>query len=775
MRTISKIFLLITLLCSTAQSVTAQEWKSDWITAANIQDKPNTWICFRKQQNITAVPKTAIAKIAADTKYWLYINEKLVVFEGGLKRGPNANDTYFDEIDIAPFLQKGENTIAVLTWYMGKSGFSNNSSGKAGLIFQCVTPLFEILSDNSWKAKEHPAFETSDGIQPNYRLPESSIRFDARKDIGLWQNIKYDDTSWTSAVVLGKAPVAPWNNLVKRPIPQWKNSGLVNYINSSSFPAQSTGDTITANLPTNIQVTPYFKIDAPEGLKISIQTDDFKGGGEPNVHAQYITKSGVQEFECPGWMNGQKVKYHIPKGIKIIALNYRETGYDTEFSGAFKCDDVFFNQLWDKARRTLYVTMRDNYMDCPDRERAQWWGDEAIEGGEAFYALSPSSHLLWRKGMYELTGWQREDNVLFSPIPNGMTKNIELPSQMLASVGYYGFWTYYLHSGDKQAIVDNYESVKKYISLYQLKEDGTLLYRKGDWDWGDWGNEIDSQLIQNAWYQLALIGMQNMAHTLGKTDDEALYSKKISDFKTAFNKHFWTGTAYRHYDYKGLTDDRGQALAVISGVADGDKFPALFKIFQTIESASPYMEKYVMEALFLMHQETYALSRTKKRYGDMVNDTNYSTLFEGWGIGNKGYGGGTTNHAWSGGPLTVLMQYMCGIAPLEPGYTKFQVMPQPGSIKTASATVDSVKGEIMAIFESKPDTFELSVTAPKTTTMVAGIPNENVREIKLNGKTVYKNGKFIAHKKIIATAITEKYISFELPEGTWSLKASKTK
>lgn len=28
-------------------------------------------------------------------------------------------------------------------------------------------------------------------------------------------------------------------------------------------------------------------------------------------------------------------------------------------------------------------------MDCPDRERAQWWGDEVNELGEAFYVLDP--------------------------------------------------------------------------------------------------------------------------------------------------------------------------------------------------------------------------------------------------------------------------------------------------------------------------------------------------------------------------------------------------
>ncbi len=55
-----------------------------------------------------------------------------------------------------------------------------------------------------------------------------------------------------------------------------------------------------------------------------------------------------------------------------------------------------------KARRTLYVTMRDTYMDCPERERAQWWGDVVNELGESFYALDPKSRFRAQKGILEL-------------------------------------------------------------------------------------------------------------------------------------------------------------------------------------------------------------------------------------------------------------------------------------------------------------------------------------------------------------------------------------
>ena len=129
------ITLLIACLsiASFAQSTT---WKAKRITGKDSQDETNTWIDFRKDISLESVPGQTIAKIACDSKYWLGINGEMAVFEGQLKRGPNPNDTYYDEVDIAPFLKKGKNPLAVLVWYFGKNGFSHNSSGEVGLVFQ---------------------------------------------------------------------------------------------------------------------------------------------------------------------------------------------------------------------------------------------------------------------------------------------------------------------------------------------------------------------------------------------------------------------------------------------------------------------------------------------------------------------------------------------------------------------------------------------------------------------------------------------------------------
>ena len=709
-------------------------------------DGANQWICYRKTITLdqpTQSADSALAKISADSKYWLWINGKLIVFEGQLKRGPNPNDTYYDVVDLKPHLVEGENTIAALLWYFGKHGFSHKSSGKAGFLFDAEIDGGKLLSDASWKAAKHPAYGNTAAPLPNFRLPESNIRFDAGKDISGWQNPGFDDSAWAAAAELGKAPCAPWNQLVERPVPLWKDFGLKDYTNAAELPKVSDGTVIVAKLPYNAQVTPYLKIEGPAGKQIDIRMDNYQGGGTPNVRAEYITREGVQAYESLGWMNGHEMHYTIPAGFKILALKYRETGYNCEFTGTFECNDEFLNRYRQKALRTLYITMRDTYMDCPDRERAQWWGDMVNEMGEAFYALDTRANGLAKKGILELANWQRPDHTIYSPIPAGNWDR-ELPMQMLNSVGYFGFWTYYLYSGDLETIRSVYPRVKNYLSIWKLGEDGLVIPRKGGWTWGDWGSNKDMTILYNGWYYLALKGQLKMAEAVGETADLAEIKSKMASIEANFNKTFWTGKEYRSPGYKGQTDDRAHALAVVAGLAKVDQYRAIREVFKTQEHSSPYMEKYVGEALYMMGLEDDAIIRTKKRFKAMT-DHPYTTLWEGWGIGNKGYGGGTINHAWCGGALTLLSQYGAGVAPLTPGYGTYQVAPQMGTLLShIKTTVPSVKGDIHIELKREAQSLSLELDSPADTTAVIALPklgNSMVTKVLAGDEIIWQRGK----------------------------------
>ena len=68
-------------------------------------------------------------------------------------------------------------------------------------------------------------------------------------------------------------------------------------------------------------------------------------------------------------------------------------------------------------------------------------------------------------------------------------------------------------------------------------------------------------------------------------------------------------------------------MAVISGIATKDQYPKLLEIFKTTEFASPYMERYVLQAMCEMGNTQDAVDRMLKRYKPMV-DSPLSTLWE---------------------------------------------------------------------------------------------------------------------------------------------------
>ena len=213
-----------------------------------------------------------------------------------------------------------------------------------------------------------------------------------------------------------------------------------------------------------------------------------------------------------------------------------------------------------------------------------------------------------------------------------------------------------------------------------------------------------------------------------------------------------------------------QALAVVSGLADKKKYAALLSVFKEEEHASPYMEKYVMEALFQMDEADFALARHKKRFDTMVNHPQFTTLWEGWNFNDPKYGGGTINHSWSGGALTVLAQYLCGVAPVEPGYKLFQIKPNPGYMDTASATVSSVAGEIKTSFSNKQHQLIIYASVPATTAAVLSVP-ANFDKVTVNRKVVWKNGKYTRQAQ--AQLSQDGYLNFKVTSGEWELVATR--
>ncbi|MCL8011230.1 discoidin domain-containing protein [Streptomyces sp. AS02] len=758
----------------------AVSWTAKWIWAPS--SATNQWVAFRRSFTLASAPSKAVTQIAADSKYWLWINGTLVVFEGGLKRGPNRTDTYYDEIDLAPYLKSGNNTVAMLVWYFGKQGFSHNGSGRGGLLFQSDietgSTTTRLVSDTTWKHTVHPGYShNTSGTQVNFRLPESNIFYDARAAavVSGWRSPGFNDSGWTAPTDFGAAGAAPWNALVERPIPLFRYSGLKSYTNAASLPSTGQGSTaISATLPSNLQVTPFLKVDAPAGAVIGIQTDHYDDGAglvgiEPgtqyNMRATYVCTGGVQEFEPLAWMSGTAVRYTIPAGVTILELKYRESGYDTDFTGSFSSSDAFLDTLWTKAARTMYVNMRDNYMDCPTRERAQWWGDVVNQLKEGFYTFDTRSHALGKKAISQLAAWQKSSGALYSPVPSTIW-TAELPVQMLASV--WSFWTYYLYTGNADAVTVAYPAVKRYLNLWTLDGDGLVNHRAGDWDWEDWGSNIDARVLDNCWYYLALDTAANLADLSGNSGDVAGWQNRRDSIKANFDRVLWNTSRneYRSPGYTRDTDDRANALAVVAGLAPASRHRAITEVLRNHLNASPYMEFYVLEALYLIGAATVAEERMRNRFAAQVADPACHTLWELWTKAD-----GTDNHAWNGGPLYALSAYAAGVRPTEPGWSSYEAIPQTGTLTKINTIVPTPKGDIRFGITRDGDQVTSTLTSPTGTTARVGVPTYRGSSpvIKANGTAVFTGGSSTGSVSgLTYEGKDSSYVYFTVQPGNWT-------
>lgn len=728
-------------------------------------DKRNKWACFRKTINIDSKRdiKNVTAKIAADSKYWLYINGEIVVKEGGLKRGEKPESTYYDEVILDDYLQKGENTIAVLVWYFGKTSYSHISIKDASFLFQVQIGEQTIISDNSWKTIQNPAFLKDIPII-NPRLSEENIYYDAREELANWYKIDFDDSSWENAKELGNAGELPWGELIKRNIPFFEYSEIREYENFSSLKNKTVDkNTLLAlELPYNMQIVPYLKVEAKEGQKIYITLDEEYDSVGKEHKTTYITKNGIQEFESPAWINGEKIFYLIPKDVKIISLGYRETGYKIEKAGSFSTNDEFYNKLWNKAYTTLYLNMRDSYMDCPDRERAEWWGDASIDMEEAVYSLDPNANYLYQKAVNTLIGW-RYDGILMTISPSNELNNMHLPIQML--LGIVSMYDYYLYTGELDFLEQIYPVVKEYLYKWNIEPDGLASYTEGYalWRWEDSSGYCDYVAAENAWYYYALSKFYDMAIVLDKQEDLLDIESRLNCIYVSFNDNLWRGDGYREWGNESY-DTRVNAVAVLSGLANEDMYEDITTILMGNTENSPFMEKYILEALCKMGKIEEAQERMKSQYSGMVN-SNLSTVWEYFDEST-----GSKNHAWAGGPIVIMSKYFAGITPSFPGFDEINVKPQFGSLTNINAKVNTVSGAVEINAEKTSERIKIELDTPTKTRIALEKVVDNP-SIYINGKCVYKEGEEKFSLKGQYETEDDEYIYYLVEKGRYVLES----
>ncbi len=605
--------------------------KSKWIWAQEAQ-KRDQFVRFKTEFTVSVEGKSALLQIAAETKYYMYLNGELIVFDGGLHRESSPGNGYYDEVTL--HTKAGKNTLLIDVWYWGNGGRNNTAFAHAGVVFACDE--LGIYSDENTECGVLQAYYEPEGEQPAYLYGGYNIGFDANKDA----------VEYKKARVTAEGMGGIYGTPRKRPIP------LFAFGENVAAEYVREGENCEVKLPYAMQFSPYLKVRAKGGERIGIRSDRYYvngGPGDPGVYRgqryEYICKAGEQEYSGYNYIFGEKVLFTVPEGVEILALGYRESGYDCSIVNVPETDDALLNKLLQKCARTLKVCMRENFMDCPDRERGQWIGDVSVQAPQVFLCLSESAQLLLRKAIVDFFTLRKGD-VLVGNVPGDNYS--ELPAQSLNAISELGMLAnYYEKTKDKEILRLALEPSVAYLKLWQMGEDGFIVNRAGNWNWFDHNYNIDGKVLENCWYYSALRFALHMGKELGDERFTEFLTARAESIEMRFDEAFWTG---RGYSSGSVTDDRANAMAVLSGLAKAERFASVREVLVTVFNATTYMEGYVLEALCCMGYREDAYKRMLSRYYPLIVNEN-TTLWEDF------YLLGTRNHAWSGAPLTVVCRY----------------------------------------------------------------------------------------------------------------------
>lgn len=531
--------------------------------------------------------------------------------------------------------------------------------------------------------------------------------------------------------------------------PAIKDYGIKDYVRLSvDLPHSKTVPwKLVCTMPYNCHFQPIIEVEAPGGLEISFNST--------NPLVQYLVKTetvtttaDLQTHEAKNWISGEGSIYTIPAGVTVKAVRYRETGYDTTFAGSFECNDNDYNILWRKAARTAYVSMREHFYDCPDRERVGFWGDGTPQLNQCFYVFDTKAHRLAR----DLVRRKLEPKFY--------------PGQHLEFLGEYGLWFYYLQTGDLESMREIYEPTKTFLfETYQFGNPKT---------WFDWGAENkDTAVTETCFYYICLGTLKKIALATGNEADIPAIDAKREAIKANFDQQYWKGGYYMSSQVTE-PDDRANAMAINAGLAGPGKWQAIYDNVLTKKTyASCFFDRWVFEALCTMGKQEYALLRMHERYKTMI-PCKFTTLWEHydrwWASCINAFDAPSSlNHGWNP-PAILLSQTIAGVTPVAPGWSVYQVMPKEAFLREIKVVVPTVKGGVTMELNKTSTEYSLGLVSPAGTTAIVGIPKGSfgrLDSITANGKPVW-NGTFSGRVDGVTFEGEDAgHVKFSVTPGTW--------
>lgn len=629
---------------------------------------------------------------------------------------------YVPEFDIMPFLQPGDNVIAIHYgggWYT----FQSRAFGLPKAIY-CIT-LNTDQGIGYAVSDEHCRVGTS--FVADYLLVAHETQ-----DYSRWNDCfdsTFDDSCWPCAVLTESPDTqycttdCPWDTLI------------------AQLPLRRVGkgaEGAVYDCGQNTSGYPVLEICAAAGETVRvIFSEELLSDGTIDLahsHKQVFTvisdgkKRLVQpEFIWYGFRCFEIVGNAVPKCVKVIHA-------DVPVASSFVCDNETINWIYDTFVHTMQCNMHTGHpTDCPHIERRGYTGDGQLTCHAVLSTMEAKA--FYEKWLQDIADGQ---DVLSGHIQN--------TAPYLKSGGGPGGWgcaivevpyQLYRHYADPQILSKYYGNMRRYLDYLEAHSEFGLLTDDGNGKWclGDWcapailylEKDITCQHQQflipapfvNTYFMIkSLERMCQIAHVIGREEDIAEYREKAEYRKRAIRAAY-----YNPIDGNYIMNAQGaNAFALDLGLGGKRTYPNLVQYYQKLGhyDTGIFATDVLTRLLFEQGDGELAVDLLTRNGGqgfEHWRQSGATTFHEFWDSGrSRSY-----NHPMFGAVTAYLFEFLLGIRqkPGTAGYRSVVIAPQAMSkFQRMSGSMPTPNGAIAVQYTKNADRVDFKIVIPPQTEAV---------------------------------------------------------
>lgn len=399
----------------------------------------------------------------------------------------------------------------------------------------------------------------------------------------------------------------------------------------------------------------------------------------------------------------------------------------------FDSADPTLNAVWDLCRYTMKATSFCGVFVDGDRERLPYEADAYINQ-LGYYAADRE---------FTIARYSHEYLLLHGTWPTEWASH----SVMMA-------WEDYLATGDDRSMAAFYDDLKLRTLLSLARPDGLIstteppvspalasaLHMPRLQDIVDWppperdGYDMKPvNTVVNAFHYHSLVLMAQIADALHKTQDAAMLRASAARAAQSFNAKLFDPQTGLYVDGEGSSHSSLHAnmCALAFGLVPPERVAHVADFVAGKGMAcSVYGAQYLLEALYHAGKGAAAhalmVAPGDRSWAHWVNTVHTTMTLEAWD--NKYKPNQDWNHAWGAAPANIIPRGLMGIQPLEPGFRRMRIQPQPGGLAWASIDLPTVRGPVHAAFHSTEGKLTLTVRLPANTSAQVALPAQGLSD-----------------------------------------------